>query len=70
MICRRYGGAFAGPADERLMRMPWVVKEAIWVLEIEEELAAHGVSIAPGGDVSDYALRARLAINARRGRRG
>jgi len=52
------------------MRMPWVVKEAIWVLEIEEELAAHGVSIAPGGDVSDYALRARLAINARRGRRG
>ena len=53
------------------MRMPWVVKEAIWVLEIEDELAAHGLSIGAGGDVWDFALRARAALDAkRRGARG
>ena len=46
--------------------MPWVVKEAIWALEIEEELAAQGLSIARGGDVWDFALRARAALDARR----
>jgi hypothetical protein len=48
--------------DERLMRMPWVVKEAVWVLELQEELAAWGLELRPCGDVVEFARRAREAV--------
>jgi len=42
--------------------MPWVVKEAVWVLELQEELAAWGLELRPCGDVVEFARRAREAL--------
>jgi len=69
LICRRYSGAFAGPTDERLLQMPWVVKEAIWVLDVQEELAAWGLELAPTGDVLEFVQRAREAVRRASSRR-
>jgi hypothetical protein len=42
--------------------MPWVVKEALWLLDIQEELAAWGIELKPAADVLEFARRAREAV--------
>lgn len=36
LICRRYPGVYRHPLDENLMGLPWWLKEAIALLELEE----------------------------------